>query len=168
MWKPLLLCWLVLSWGCGGAGGGRDVTPRATPAAVPAASVSLERHVGGFGVGPVYRLTIDGDGEVTFEGGKNTKVRGVVKSKLSRDEAQRVLSEFKKLDYFSLADKYVHGENCPEYVTDMPLVVTTFTSEGRSKTVRHNTGCTGTPTLGRLTALEDMIDEAAGTRRWIE
>lgn len=173
-WSKRVFCfWLVLH--CCGCGYGQDAGGRqaAAPspearAAAPETVISLQRHSGGFGVAPAYKLSIDGDGAVTFEGETNTKRKGTATGRISPDDVRRLIAEFEKVGYFSLADRYVHRENCPQYFDDSPAVVTSLTTGGRSKKVVHNTGCKGTETLDKLTALENMIDEVAGAKQWIK
>jgi hypothetical protein len=54
---------------------------------------------------------------------------------------------------------------CGQYATDSPTVITSASAGGRTKTIRHDYGCQAAPReLGRL---EQLIDEVAGTSRWV-
>ena len=54
---------------------------------------------------------------------------------------------------------------CGRYATDSPMVITSASAGGRTKTIRHDFGCNGAPR--ELGGLERLIDEVAGTSRWI-
>ena len=82
---------------------------------------------------------------------------------------QQLVSEFNSLNYLSLEDEYnPGGPNCPEGWTDYPSAITSFEWKGQKKTIRHYHGCKGATILDQLTALEEKIDQTAGTKRWIK
>jgi hypothetical protein len=51
------------------------------------------------------------------------------------------------------------------YATDSPIVVTSATRDGETKTIRHDRGCSAAPP--ELSRLEQRIDEVAETGRWV-
>ena len=53
-------------------------------------------------------------------------------------------------------------------ITDMPSAITSIRLKGKSKTVSHYYGCGDSGVLPKLTALENKIDEVAGTQKWIK
>ena len=55
---------------------------------------------------------------------------------------------------------------CERFATDLPSVVTEVRTDGRTKRVEHDYGCTGAP--AKLADLERRIDEVIGVKRWIE
>lgn len=171
--KQILLLWLVLnSLGCSAgqvvsSTQVAEATPNARSALLEAV-ITLQREDGGWGMSPIYSLTIYADGAVVFEGEKNVKRKGVVRSKINQQELQQLIAEFEKINYFSLADRYLGKENCPVPSFDTPVVVTSFTHNGRSKKVIHDTGCKGTSALEKLTALENKIEEVVNTKQWIK
>jgi hypothetical protein len=170
-WLKLpFLFWLALSgWACRDARVTGEVKTQPDANARAAEEViTLRREDGGWGVGPVYKLTIYSDGGVVFEGKKNVRHAGIAKSSISRRELQRLIDEFEKVDYFSLADNYLRDENCPIPSFDTPIVITSLTYKGRSKSVAHDTGCKGTSALEKLAALENLIEEVTRTEQWIK
>jgi hypothetical protein len=67
--------------------------------------------------------------------------------------------------YFGFADAYVmDSPACGQYATDSPTVITSASTGGRAKTIRHDYGCSAAPP--ELARLERLIDEVAGTARW--
>jgi len=122
-----------------------------------------------FGSCPMYKLTIKSDGTVTFEGKRFTKTIGTADGKISQSDFRALVSEFEKIDYFSLADAYTPGtKQCGQVMTDMPSANTSIKVKGKSKSVAHYHGCRGEGALARLTALEDKIDAVVGTQKWIK
>ena len=113
-----------------------------------------------FGTCPIYKLTIKGNGDVTFEGGKYVKNAGEVHDKISREKIDLLLHEFKAVDYFSLKDNYTKVG-----VTDLPYVFTSITINGKSKEIAHYHGDSSAPKA--LSDLENKIDEIVGTDKWI-
>lgn len=130
--------------------------------------ITLERTAC-FGTCPMYKVTITGDGTVTFKGVRFTKVEGVAKGKITQSDFKRMVSEFEKINYFSLPDSFAPGTPvCPRMVTDMPSAVTSIRLKGKTKVVAHYYGCGDAGVLPKLTMLEKMIDEYAATQKWIK
>ena len=122
-----------------------------------------------FGTCPVYQLTIKSDGRVTFEGKRFTKTTGIANGTISSRDFRSLVNEFEKINYFSLADAYTPGtKECPQRITDLPSADTSIRLNGKTKSVAHYHGCGTEGVLGKLTALEDRIDEVAGTQKWIK
>lgn len=112
-----------------------------------------------YGPCPVYRLTINGDGSVVYEGRDFVKATGRQTTTISQDRVRQLVSEFEKADFFSLSDSYEQI-----MVTDNPSAITSITTDGKSKTVRHYHGDTTAPEI--LTELENKIDETANSNQW--
>jgi acetamidase/formamidase len=130
--------------------------------------ITLERGAC-FGTCPVYKLTIKSDGSVTFDGKRFTKTTGIATGKINQADFRALVSEFEKINYFSLPDAYTPGtKECPRMITDMPSANTSIRLNGRAKSVAHYHGCGTEGALAKLTALETRIDEVAGTQKWIK
>jgi hypothetical protein len=81
----------------------------------------------------------------------------------------RLVSEFEKLKYFSLDDKYEPGSpGCGPAVTDMPYVRTSIQMNGKAKSISHYQGCLSSEVVRTLFGLDRKIDEIAGTEKWIK
>jgi hypothetical protein len=131
-------------------------------------SITLERTAC-FGTCPVYKVNITADGTVTFNGDRFTKTTGIAKGKISPGDFRQLVSEFEKIDYFSLPDRFEPGTPvCPQRITDMPSANTSIRLKGKTKSVGHYYGCGDKGALAQLTALEKKIDEVAGTQKWIK
>jgi hypothetical protein len=130
--------------------------------------ITLERTAC-FGTCPMYVVTIGSDGRVTFEGRRFTKVTGQATGRISKKAFRNLVSQFQKMGYASLPDKYSPGTpQCPRMVTDMPSAITALRFKGKTKAVVHYHGCGTAGKLPQLTALENEIDKVAGTKKWIE
>ena len=120
--------------------------------------VTLERTAC-FGVCPVYKLTIYGDGRVVYEGIRFVRVGGIITTNISEDEIRQLIAEFQKIDYFSLKDSYEQHN-----ATDMPSAFTSLTVDEKTKTVRHYHGDLSAPE--ELTELENKIDQIVDSDQW--
>ena len=117
----------------------------------------------------VYSLTIYADGRVLYEGGENSKKRGTLTSRISQEKVKELIAAFNGINYFSLADRYDHGSmDCPSWGTDMPSALTSLTLNKKKKAVNHYLGCSGSEVLGKLSWLENKIDDAVNVKQWIE
>lgn len=113
-----------------------------------------------FGACPIYKLTIKGDGTVEYEGEQFVAITGTVTSAISAEDVRKLVSEFEKVDYFSLNNSYTS-----EDVTDSPSANTSITIGGRQKSINHYLGDDSTPP--KLTILEDKIDDITNSDQWI-
>ncbi len=158
MKKCLLVATIMVAVTLNIAGCARTQTP--IPDNLDDVVITLERTVC-FGVCPEYRLTIYGNGTVIYEGKRFVKIEGKRTASISEDKIRQLLSEFKRVDYFSLDDSYEELT-----ATDMPSAFTSLTVGGRTKAVRHYHGDFGAPE--ELTALEDRIDEIVNSDQWVK
>lgn len=142
-------------------------TKCATTGAEGLFSIALERTAC-FGTCPVYRVTIDSRGSITWQGHDYVDMVGsttvIGDAKKARELVELALSSC----FFEMKDEYTAP------VTDMPWANTTVTVGNRTKTVRHYLGSgEGEPSPGIcsaptvLTILEKKIDELTDTARWI-
>ena len=81
---------------------------------------------------PVYLLTVYGTGTVVYEGKDFVQTTGRQETAISRDEIKQLISEFERIDYFSLNDSYVE-----RVITDAPSAITSLTLGGKTKTINH-------------------------------
>ncbi len=143
--------------------------------------ITIERDPGYFGqIGrspcPFYKLTIFADGKVELEPreyGKEKIISGkIIKGQISQEQLKQIISEFEKIDFYSLKDTFENKENsreeCPQSGTDAPTTITSIKINGKSKKVEHYHGCEGSEVLARLTNLENKIDEIANIKQWFD
>ncbi len=138
--------------------------------------ITLERSAC-FGPCPDYTVTIDGKGNVRFQtqaddGPGAADVHrefswddGVLVSGDHRDRidpavVRDLVAQFRAANFFGLKDKYVAR------ITDSATYVLTFRQGGRTKRVIDYVG-SEVRMPASVTALEDAVDKAAGTARWV-
>ncbi|HYG29103.1 MAG TPA: DUF6438 domain-containing protein [Allosphingosinicella sp.] len=122
-------------------------------------TITLRRH-GCFGVCATYDVTIRADGRVRFNGIGNVLLHGVREYSIPVERVERLIARFRAADFWSLDPHY------QATVTDSPTYELTFAVGRRSKTVTDYVGhLVAMPDAVRV--LEDAVDEAADTSRWI-
>lgn len=126
----------------------------------PSFRIALQRTAC-LGTCPRYRVEVAADGAVLFTGEDYVFAGGVHRARIDPAAVRRLYDLARRADFFSLRDSYIAG------VTDNPTYVVTVTAGGRRHAVTDYVGETvGMPSIVR--ELEEAIDAAAGTRRWIE
>ena len=113
-----------------------------------------------FGICPTYNITIYGNGTVIYEGTANVNTTGIQISNITEDNLRLLISEFKKIDYFSLNET----EIASHVVYDAPMFTTSLTINGKTKTIKHYE----TAVPKQLTNLENKIDEIVNSSQWID
>lgn len=141
----------------------------------PELSLKMERS-GCFNFCPVYKLTVQPDGKVLFEGIQDTSTKGRVESVLSKEKISEITAQIEKAIFFSLKDSYTSvSDNCPSWATDSPTVVLQINLNGNEKKITHSLGCHEEYNPNevqkvfpqQLYNLENKIDEIVETKRWI-
>jgi uncharacterized protein DUF6438 len=140
---------------------GPDVQSRDVPADT---MISLHR-TSCFGPCPVYTVTIDARGRVTYEGEKFVRVVGRQTARIDTSLVAKLLAHAERIHFFDLRDAYRTVENpdgSTTMVTDLPSKIVSITMNGRTKRVEDYFGA---PDV--LQEFEAAIDEAAGSNRWV-
>src|ERR1041385_488492 len=131
-------------------------------------SITLSRTAC-FGTCPIYTVTINSAGTVTFDGERFVKNVGLAQGRIDKSAFRDLVREFERIDYFSLPNNFSPGTKvCPKTITDMPSANTSIRLNGKTKGVAHYRGCGDSGVLAKLTALENKIDEVAETQKWIK
>jgi hypothetical protein len=124
---------------------------------------------------PVYAVSIDEDGGVTYRGKLYVAITGEQHGRASRKQLARVVEAVERLRFFELdgfgrvprtttvrRDGGVYDFEDDVICSGMSSAIVTVTRRGATKKV-SNSHCTELP----IVELEDLIDAAAGTQRWI-
>ncbi|MGI8883099.1 MAG: DUF6438 domain-containing protein [Pyrinomonadaceae bacterium] len=143
--------------------------------------ITLERNPGYWGkVGsescPFYKLTIFAEGKVKLEVKEYKEYKEVtnkiIKSKIKKEQVKQIISEFEKIDFYSIKSTFEDKENirgeCPQYAYDASSAFISIAVNGKTKQVEHYDGCRGTESLSKLTNLENKIDEAVNIKQWVD
>jgi hypothetical protein len=118
-----------------------------------------------FGECPVYTVSIDAKGNVTYDGANFVRVEGRQTDRIPVSRVLAILDIADRIGFFDLRDRYRtirNPDGTETMVTDMPTAFVTITRAGRSKRVEDYLGAPR-----GLKELEQQIDETARTKRWI-
>ena len=114
-----------------------------------------------FGTCPSYRVEVDGSGLVIFEGYEFVAIPGRHTVRIPEASVRALIEAFRQADYFSAEDAYeVTAMDVPTYVTSLAM-------NGQEKQVVDYLGTEAGMPDG-IRAVEQKIDEIAGTARWIK
>lgn len=114
-----------------------------------------------YGRCPAYSVTIQGDGKIHFDGESFVAIPGKHDAQIPTEAVKSLVRRFESARFFAVGDKYVAS------VTDNPTYTLTLTVGGKTKRVTDYVGeQVGMPLV--ITDLENAVDEAAGTERWIK
>jgi hypothetical protein len=150
---------VVLLAACAEAPAADPGNPAAGPA--PAGGFELRMHRGAcYGRCPVYELALHADGTVEYRSDGGTQ-HG------QADAASLAALRQRLADADLPWGDYTRGTPaaCGAWATDMPGVTIDAYVGGRWRSIRHDLGCSAAPAA--LKALEQEIDDAAGSRRWV-
>lgn len=134
------------------------------PELPPDALIRLQR-TSCFGPCPVYTITIDARGTVTYEGERFVRVVGRRTAQIDRAVVAELLSRVERIRFFEMRDAYRVIENPDGTVgtaTDLPTKFVSVTVHGRTKKVEDYLAAPDA-----LADFEREIDAAAGTKRWV-
>jgi hypothetical protein len=132
---------------------------------VPADTVIHLERTSCFGPCPIYAVTIDAQGTITYNGIKFVRVVGRQIAHIAPSLVARLLATAARVHFFDLHDAYRVIEN-PDgtvmTVTDQPTTIVTITVNGRTKRVEDYVGAPDS-----LMSFEREVDDVARTIRWI-
>jgi len=131
------------------------VRPPADPPAQPV--ITLERtecH----GQCPEYKLAFYDDGQVVYDGLANVSKAGRWYAHLPRETVLRLVTEFRRIGYDSLAPKYPPG------IAPSPLATISLRAGDKVKVVSHEQNSPFPP--AGLSILEDRIDASVQSVDW--
>jgi hypothetical protein len=130
-----------------------------TPAEPTGFSMQLSRS-GCYGTCPRYSVVVHGDGKVEFHGLHYVAIPGDYQARITPEAASRLLERFRAVGFFELKDTYRAS------VTDNPTYRLELVIGTKKKTIVDYVGTwVGMPKS--ISELEDAVDEAAGTDRWV-
>ena len=132
---------------------------------VPADTLIHLQRTSCLGPCPVYTVTIDARGAVTYEGERAVRVVGRQTARIAPSLVARLLAGAERIHFFDLRDVYrviEYPDGSTSSPSDFPTTIVTITVNGRTKRVEDYVGA---PDV--LGPFEREIDAAARTRRWI-
>jgi len=134
------------------------------PEVPPDALIRLQR-TSCYGPCPIYTVTIDARGTVTYEGERSVRVVGRRTAKIDTSIVAGLLARADSIRFFAMRDAYRVIENpdgTVSMVTDLPSTFITVAVNGRTKTIEDYVAAPDS-----LAQFAREIDAAAGTKRWV-
>jgi len=101
---------------------------------------------------PVYKAEIFSDRSVNFQGEENVPHRGFKKFMLSDEDYDKIITEFKSTDFFTLENRYY------ENINDLPTTYLYFNNGTSDKKVMNYYGAPE-----RLNTLQDIVQSTIFT-----
>jgi hypothetical protein len=132
-----------------------DPSTEAPPPNDSELTVRLERSC--TGTCPTYTVVLVRSGDVHWKGVSSVDTIGVKQDHVDPKRVSELRTLILASKFFALKDDYSSTAN-------KGTAIVTVTSKGKTKTIRHALGAPGTAALVRI---EDAIDRAAKTSRWI-
>jgi hypothetical protein len=114
---------------------------------------------------PIYTVTIDARGTITYDGERLVRVVGRRTAQIDPSAVATLLARAERIRFFQMRDAYREIENpdgTRESPSDLPTKIVTITVNGRTKRVEDYVGAPDA-----IDEFEREIDEAAGTQRWV-
>ena len=129
------------------------------------ASVTLTRGPC-YGKCPIYTVKLAADGAVEFSGHRFVGTCGTAQGRVAPDVWAQLMGQFHRARFFELEDAYDETSLPRQCATDHAHTTTSIRVGNEVKQIVHSAGCRDVPP--ELTALEDAIDAAAGSQKWID
>jgi hypothetical protein len=118
---------------------------------------------------PFYKVFMFADGSAIFDGRHYARQPGLTRSNIGLDALAKLLEEAAAVHFFEMKERYApdSASGCNSVRSDAPTVIVSVISGGKAKTVVHYSGCAGRESE-ELTHLEEQIDKAVNTVRWVK
>ena len=132
---------------------------------VPRDTIIQLQRTSCLGTCPVYTVTIDARGTVTYVGERSVRIVGRRTAQIAPSVVATLLARAEHIRFFDMRDAYrviQYPNGSFGSPTDFPTKIVTVTVNGRTKRVEDYVAAPDA--LGEF---EREIDEAAGTKRWI-
>jgi hypothetical protein len=127
-------------------------------------SLTIEMRQAGYAVGPVYRITVHGNGAVEYFGERFVQVHGAQASSLNEQQVQAVLAGFDRADFFNLEDQaFAWGYHSGR-------ISVRITVEGKTKEVSSDMYNIGAKSglQAKFVDAATNLDRIIGTDRWVK
>ncbi|MBI1278828.1 MAG: hypothetical protein GC179_11930 [Anaerolineaceae bacterium] len=126
--------------------------------AKPNTAITLERTAC-FGSCPIYTIKIYDNGDVVYHGDRFVMVTEEQKSQIDSETVKRMVKAFEDAGYFDWKEAYN-----TQTVTDLPSVITSVTSNGKTHRIVRYVGDGSAPLA--LVFLERWIDTMTNSNLW--
>lgn len=125
-------------------------------------SLVIEMRREGYGSGPTYKVTIQGNGKVQYLGERYVRERGLKETVIAKDEIRELEAGFDRADFFALEDRAF------AWCFHSSRVAVRITIDGKSKEASSDEYCVGAKSGAQAKFVEAAIavDKTLGTERW--
>ena len=117
---------------------------------------------------PTYRVAIDQDGNVEFDGRRCVARHGKYSHRIAPSEARAIYDALSATEFGRLRESYASQQDGCELITDGPSSDWLVTVDGEEKRVRHYKGCLGFPELKPLQEAETVVQTRGDVSRYLE
>ena len=110
---------------------------------MPADTVIRMERTACFGTCPVYSVTIDAGGTVTYDGHEFVRAQGRQTARIAPSLVAGLLARAGRIHFFDMRDAYrevTKPDGSVETVTDLPTTIVNITVNGRTKRVEDYFG----------------------------
>lgn len=114
---------------------------------------------------PIYTVTIDARGTVTYDGERLVRVVGRRTAQIDPSAVATLLARAERIRFFQMPDAFrriEHPDGTHSSPSDLPTKIVTITVDGRTKRVQDYVTAPDA-----LDEFEREIDDATGTTRWV-
>ncbi|MEY2934117.1 MAG: hypothetical protein RL033_4866 [Pseudomonadota bacterium] len=169
LYRASVIAMLLVASACGDAQRPAQVelelVPR--PAEIDANTVVTLQRDSCYGGCPVYSVRMEGDGSVAFNGKQFVQTIGEATGQAPIADVSGLVGAMLDVDYFSLeSDGGCRPGDTVTFISDASGATTSLTLGDRTKAIRDFHGNSCAPRV--LRSIEDLIDEVAGTARWVK
>ena len=145
----------------------QDTSNAATAADPEIVSVTMHRS-GCYGPCPIYTVTANADGSVSFDGERDVKVKGTSSGSITKDDYDYLVRSIKRLQFSTWRDQYrFEKDGCKSVWTDNPTVDIVVATKSSKKHVSYYYGCRGFALPSKIDLLSRIIDDVADTQKWV-
>ena len=116
--------------------------------------------------GNISRITMQGDGLITYEWVNSASFKNVIKRRASKKAVQRVISSLEGKGFFELKDRYLSSDpDCQQLTSSQKIITMLLKAGGKTKQVRHYHGCSGFLDETKLKQIEKYIERIFKLRK---
>lgn len=162
-WRHLIPV-LLISLGGSCAGDALESTGTQGVAEFAQIRISMERERG-FGFHPIYQVSVDETGLVSFVGEEYVEVKGVASWTISPSKVDALAREMVAANYMDIMQSQL--DDCSVWIPCRPTTKTSLAVDSTNNEASNYGGCGGSDLAEDLERLQSRIDEVLGTDAYV-
>ena len=116
--------------------------------------------------GSIYRVTINGDGNVIYEWTNSVSYNNIVKRKIKKKTIKQLIKYFRNEGFFQLKDTYLSSDyDCKKLTKNQTIITIIVKVNNNFKKVKHYLGCQGFDNEIKLLKIESFIEKYLKIKR---